>query len=390
MKYDSGIKSLRCKGFVDQSCISWNHLAGTGIWAVVAQKKSVTSQNMITALVAAMRDTNSAMIVRYVNRIRAPTKMMVLFPNNRNNKHQKHNSLLMHELFYRENYVLSKFPRLKMRKRKPTDEQYEAVGMLIDAMDLMSGKEIRAEDEEGDVEILYNDEAFKKLIQPHVQYTYRALANKALHSDEKLLPLDEDLLEMLKPPQKLQIQSKQHLEKIKNLFRPKTVEKMKKSNKVSKPVPTSGNSNIGKVGLNTPVKDFLDLIRRGVSSYSTLATQLGTIIVEMALSTVISREKLLKAISTYRNEAKTLGPLKYNEWIVGFKELLLEKNKVNIWTEFIRAEQFGLITSRESELSTVTEKEAVKFYTDESISPKKTKQLTIDDIEYFDDLADNL
>lgn len=63
------------------------------------------------------------------------------------------------------------FPALTTSKDTPSQEQYEAVEKMIDSMDLMN-----AYDHDGD---LYN-EAFvhKKLLNPTVQYTYRALAHR--------------------------------------------------------------------------------------------------------------------------------------------------------------------------------------------------------------------
>lgn len=62
------------------------------------------------------------------------------------------------------------FPALKTSKDTPSQDQYDAIDNMIDSMDLMN-----AYDNEGDC-----NEAFvhKKLLNPTVQYTYRALAHR--------------------------------------------------------------------------------------------------------------------------------------------------------------------------------------------------------------------
>ncbi len=62
------------------------------------------------------------------------------------------------------------FPGLKTSKDTPSQEQYEAVENLIDSMDLME-----AFDGDGDCNEAF---AHKKLLNPTIQYTYRALAHR--------------------------------------------------------------------------------------------------------------------------------------------------------------------------------------------------------------------
>lgn len=62
------------------------------------------------------------------------------------------------------------FPPLGTTKDTPSQEQYDAVESLIDSMDLMN-----AYDGEGDCNEAF---AHKKLLNPTIQYTYRALAHR--------------------------------------------------------------------------------------------------------------------------------------------------------------------------------------------------------------------
>lgn len=73
------------------------------------------------------------------------------------------------------------FPPLSTSKDMPSQEQYDAIESLIDSMDLMD-----AYDGDGD-----NNEALahKKLLNPTVQYTYRALAHRQVaQTHNKNLP----------------------------------------------------------------------------------------------------------------------------------------------------------------------------------------------------------
>lgn len=69
-----------------------------------------------------------------------------------------------------DDQVKMDFPPLKTSKDVPSQEQYDAVEQMIDSMDLMN-----AYDHDGDC-----NEAFvhKKLLNPAIQYTYRALAHR--------------------------------------------------------------------------------------------------------------------------------------------------------------------------------------------------------------------
>lgn len=76
-----------------------------------------------------------------------------------------------------EDQVKMDFPSLNTSNDTPSQEQYDAVEQMIDSMDLMN-----AYDHEGDC-----NEAFvhKKLLNPTIQYTYRALAHRYLALDKE-------------------------------------------------------------------------------------------------------------------------------------------------------------------------------------------------------------
>lgn len=369
----NGRKSLVCTGFIKKEDFTELYLAGTGIWAVVAQKGYPVAANMLTSLVAAMRKTNVAMIARYAYSGTSAPKMMILFPNDMNKKYPEHNSLLMYELFFKQNHIKTQFPVLFTKKTEPSAEQYEVIDKLIDSMDLMKAAPIDHEIEPTQK----SREAFKKLLDPALQHMYRAIANRAINPKDPVLAVDKDLMDMLYPPRYVQEQAKPHIEKAKELFELEVVKKSTKNALFEKlqshglnsadDVTSMGGAgdttaNIIEVGTATPAEDFAELMNRG-ERFPALAAQLQKVIVNIVFQSVeVPEEKISKALLIYREFAKTKGPFRYNEWIEGFKEQLLERSKVDVWHKIIVAEQYGLITAGESEISTVTDAEAAEFY----------------------------
>lgn len=365
----NGRKSLICIGFIRQVQFSDLHLAGNGIWAVVPQKGCSASANMLAALTTAMRKTEVAMIARYAYNASSAPKMMVLFPNDMNKKHPEHNSLLMYELIYKQNHIKVQFPALFTKKTEPSVEQYEVIGNLIDSMNLMKAS-INDEAEPTQK----SREAFKKLLDPGLQHMYRAIANRAINPKDPVLAVDKDLMDMLYPPRHLQEQAKPYIEKAKELFQLEVVKRSTKNvlfekwqnigleNAASMDGGNDSTVNIIEVGTATPAEDFAELLNRG-ERFPTLAAQIQKVITNIAFQSVeIPEEKISKALLIYREFAKTKGPFRYNEWIEDFKSQLLDRGKVDVWQKIIVPEHYGLITATESEISTVTDKEAAEFY----------------------------
>lgn len=374
--YEGGFKALRCIGFTDKAGIHDKYLAGTGVWAVVPQKDCTVAAKMLSSLVTVMRDTNLAMIARYTYGSRATPKIMALFPNNMNKKYPKHNSLLMYELFYKENFVQVSFPSLKTKKKEPTAEQYAAVEKLIDSMDLMNVDE-GVDACTSDSQAKKSTEAFKKLLNPALQHLYRAMANRALNPKDPVLAADKDLLEMLNVPLQIQRQAKEHVDKVKELFKLEAVKKSSKTSLFEKLQKISLNNasiatdadaeahqsiDLIEIGTVTPAEDFAELLNRG-EPFTTLANQLKIVINSIVTkSVVVPEEKVAMAILVYREQAKLKSTTNYNEWIKEFKASLLQRGKSNLWEKLIQYEQLGLITAKESELSAVTDEQATEFY----------------------------
>lgn len=201
-----------------------------------------------------------------------------------------------------------------------------------------------------------------------------------------MLPIpqpEQDLLDLLNMPEKIKSNSECSVAQVKAAF---PLEKIIKNSKVDlykkmQQIPSAAGASadsaaavanqtlpddeisIVEIGTITPAENFLELLRRG-ERFGTLCMQMQSVIADLVFkSVVVQDEKLLKALMAYRLQAVELGAYRYNEWIVEFKDTLLSRNKEMVWQNVIVAERLGLITSTESEISTVTDDESRAFYT---------------------------
>lgn len=363
-------RSFSCIGFIKKEQFTELYLAGTGIWAVVPQKGSTASANILTALVLAMRKTNVAMVARYTYGANTAPKIMILFPNDLNEKLSKHNSLLMYELVFKQYHVKVQFPILFPEKTKPSAEQYDVIDKLIDSMNLMTATATTHDEAEPSQK---SCEAFKKLLNPALQHMYRAIANRAINPKDRVLAVDKDLMDMLHPPLTVQERAKPHIEKVKELFELEVVKKTTKNalyeKLQSRGLHVANDADaldadatiVTAIGTTTPAEDFAELMNRG-ERFLTLVDAMQEVIGQIVFQSVeLPEEKISKALLIYREFAKDKGPFRYNEWIEQFKAQLLDRGKMDAW-QIILNERYGLITATESEISTVTDDEAKQFY----------------------------
>lgn len=370
--YKSGEQCLACLGFTAAGNILEEYLCGTGTHVVVAKKDCAASEAKLTSLVKAMIELDVVMIATKVYRRDTRPKINVLMPTFR----RRYPCLTMLELVFQEEVALLKFPPLLSNKHKPTDAQYEAIENLIDSMDLMNG----LDDETGSKEAF----ALHKTLNPIHQHVYRTVAHRAIHPKTPLPAMDEELRKLVDVPPKIRERSKEALEDIKNLFplkeikvnaRLKWLQKTAKINVQSDgEVPsTSSQPNDGdedlddqrtvvEVGTVTPAEDFALLLKRG-EKFATVCTQIQNVISDLVFKSMTAQnEKVAMAIMIYREEAKLLGPYRFNEWIAEFKKSLLSRNKQEFWEQIIVQERFGLIGAAESEMSTISANEVEEFY----------------------------
>lgn len=364
--FENGGKGLRFIGVTNVSCICEEFFTGTGIWLVGPQKGSQTAPSLLTALSKALHKLNSALIARYTYSDKSAPKLMALFPNTIVDSSEcEHNSLLMYELFFKDNFVEILFPSLE--NTESTQDEIDIIDKFIDSMDL-SGQNVN--NAEGT-----SPSYFKKLLDPGLQHTFRAIAHRALYPNDPLLKPDNDILDMIKPPKEME--TKPIVDHMKTLFTLEPVVKSKKEifmesiqnrkdNEEASVSASGGNANINSKEIKelsslNPADDFIELFNRG-ERFDILTTQLENVILQIVLKSMdLIIEKVIKAIFVYREFAKQKAPYRFNEWIANFKEVLDQHGKFDLWMQLVVNERLGLITSNESELSTVSEAEAKAF-----------------------------
>ncbi|XP_055596819.1 X-ray repair cross-complementing protein 5 [Uranotaenia lowii] len=397
--YKSGEQRLSCLGFTLAANIVEEYLCGTGTHVVVARKDCAASEAKLSALVKAMTDLDVVMVATKVYRRDTKPKINVLMPAYR----KRYPCLMMYELCFQEEVVLLKFPTLLSNKHKPTDAQYDAMDKLIDAMDLMNAYD----DEAGSKEAF----SLHKTLNPIHQHMYRTIAHRALYPKAPIPSMDDELKSLVDVPPRIKERSKDVVGEVKNLFplkevrvnaRIKWLQRTANINIPNDPTAASSSQHMAyqnssdnediddqrvivEVGTVTPAEDFALLLKRG-EKFATLCTQIQRVISDLVFkSMTIQYEKVAMAMMIYREEAKILGPYRYNEWIGEFKKSLLARNKLEFWEQIVIKERFGLIGATESDISTVTNDEIESFY---SFSAAAKINLEDGNADYID--ADDL
>ncbi|XP_058056338.1 X-ray repair cross-complementing protein 5 [Anopheles bellator] len=369
INYKSGEARLTCLGFTPSVNILEEYLCGKGTHLVIAKQGCVGSEEKLSALIKAMIALKVVMIAVKVYRRDTKPRINVLLPTHK----KQYPCLTMLELIFQDELNMIGFAPLMTARQKPSAEQYEAIDQLINSMNLMDSL---------DTDRGQTREAFvlKDTFNPTYQHLYRTVAHRAMHPNATLPSMDNELRELLTVPEKLQQRSIPALQQIKNLFpleeqtlRSRT-EWLQRVAKINLPndasissgtggqVPTADDRRIVMaVGTVTPAEDFDLLLRRG-EKFVTVANQMQRVILELCTAMPTPFCKIIMALMMYRGEAQKLGPFRYNEWMVEFKKVLLDRHKADLWQQLIVQEKLGLIDATESEMSTVGVADAIEFY----------------------------
>lgn len=147
-------------------------------------------------------------------------------------------------------------------------------------------------------------------------------------------------------------------------------------------------STLIEIGTVTPDEDFMNLLLKG-EKFTTVANQMQNVLHKLIMQAVqVQTEKIARAIMMYREQAILLGAYRYNEWVAEFKKILLERNKIDVWQNVFVNEKFGLISAKESEMSTVTDEEVQEFYKSDTADARINASDMMDDD--LDDLLANM
>ncbi|XP_031632089.1 X-ray repair cross-complementing protein 5 [Contarinia nasturtii] len=382
-KFENGGKQLKLIGFTEIASIKLVYLVGDTIWLVVPQYGADVSTKKFAALLKAMEKSKLAIIARYAYRAGVAPKLMALFPDE--------DKMLMYELNYNDSYVDLQFPTLTSNAYAPSDEQRECMDKFIDSMDLSGEDQMNVDD----IEPLG---MFDKLLDPGLQYTYRAMAHRAINPGEPMLKLDDDIKALITAPKKPDVEQLKTvfpLKEAKLTGKDAILQKILKADKqepeseVKPDLEQKKYSDVHEVGTIKPADDFNSLLDQG-EPFNVLSEQIEKVIVAIVIKSMVAMDdKVLKALMVYRETAKLKGPFKYNSWIPTFKEELKQREKIQLWQSLIN-EKLGLISANESEISTVTEDEVKEFYKFDDFNTIQSHTNNNDVLESGADLFDDM
>ncbi|ESN93212.1 hypothetical protein HELRODRAFT_194148 [Helobdella robusta] len=118
-----------------------------------------------------------------------------------------------------------------------------------------------------------------------------------------------------------------------------------------------------KVGSINPVEDFHELILHDSNLFQTACEQLQSQIEQLIVDSFGSDlyNKAVNCITALRVQCiKNLSAEKYNNFLKSLKKFIIDKQRVNFWSE-IKTSNLGLIKSTECESSSVDDAKAEEF-----------------------------
>lgn len=382
------LKGIYCIGFTVRELVLNEYRIGESCHVVLPRKAHMKSSKLFLGLIEAMVERNLVMIARKVYLNNSKPSVVLLLPNHKDNVAY----FTMIQLAFANDISLFSFPNLKTRKTEPNKKQVEIIKELVDAMDLMNA----IDDGSGLTEAF----APETTLNPANQHLCRSVAYRALHPTDPLPTIDPELMSMIDVPPKIKKACTDMLKELEEQFPLELVErKFKKIFGQGNKTATStddvmdddndeidDSKDIVAIGTITPADDFGVLLKKG-ERFGKLCDQIQTVIYDLIFRTAsLQTEKILECIIMYREQAKLYGPFNYNNWIKELKKVLIERNRLNFWHQYIVKEGLGLITTEEAQISIVSIGEQLEFYEVSSKEANTTVAMDQDDEDALDAL----
>lgn len=357
-------KCLSCLGFCKREQVLKEFFAGDCSHVVLPQTINTRSSKLFAGLVHAMSQSNRVMIARKVYLNKHKPTIVALIPD----YNEDIPYLRMIQLPFANELTMFTFPKLKTKNSEPTKEQERVIQELVDAMDLMDA----VDDESGITEAF----SLENTLNPVNQHLCRTVAFRAVNPYDPLPTIDPELVSMIDVPPKIKEACESIIKEVEQQFPLELVEHRVKrpfgksttdSMQVDDVTDVNCNSvdeknNVIAVGTVSPVEDFGILLKKGLQ-YGILAEQMQSVIYDLIFRTTSNQiEKILECILFYREQSKIYAPFYYNNWIKEMKKVIVERNRLDFWQEYIVKERLGLITCHEAHISAVTDKEQQEFY----------------------------
>ncbi|KRZ70090.1 X-ray repair cross-complementing protein 5, partial [Trichinella papuae] len=421
-KYKDREKCFKVLGFFDRCMVKQWQFAGDSTHFVFGDPKNAAACQAFSALIHSCKSTSKVILVRYAYNVASNPRIGVLIPL----LNDTYECFVFVILPFEEDLVIVDQKSIgEFEKCHVTDEQLEAVDKLIDAMNMTDLSSSASSS---------GDATFKwsKVKNPYYQNLFRCMTFRALQPKEKLPILRDDLLKDVQPDVALLDNAKSALDLMRKNFILEKVENTKGKrtaaevfkNELSDAFPAKIASFQAidekivtmKVGTVNPVQDFIEISSQiGKNQISegnkfvclfvclfvyfhdncrcicSVCEQMKNVILAFVQESNddIFHDKALHCCAVLRPVCiKQSLPDLYNTILRQAKcELVLGKQK-NFWLLLKnKKDSLGLITVDECQSSSISQEDAVSFYSEEvSDEILKNNPQLLDSTDLIDEL----
>uniref|UniRef100_A0A1B6GA37 VWFA domain-containing protein n=1 Tax=Cuerna arida TaxID=1464854 RepID=A0A1B6GA37_9HEMI len=358
-------KCCQIIGFTKKQNVPRHILVGDSAQYIVPRNEIEGAKIAVTALVKVLLEVDMVAIVRKVYCKNSAPKLGALIPTCEDASYFFYHVPLP----FAEDERVVRLPSLS--KVQPSQDQLDAVDHLIDDMDL--------------TQIDEDEDPYSQLLNPAVEHLNNMVVLKALHPDSKLpSELNINIKNLLQPKPEILENASTSLDNIRTLFQLEEIEQKSyrkgaadlfKRGSTGNDTEVEVNpenladsivgivqSTVTEIGTVDPEGDFLKLKELG-EPFGKICDQMQKVIRKLIFtsSNAVGTRKPLAALTLLREQCKKMSPLTYNSFVASFKDDLVERGYSDFW-EIIVQDKLGLITSVESEESTVSPDEADTFY----------------------------
>ncbi|KAL8420063.1 hypothetical protein RB594_003006 [Gaeumannomyces avenae] len=347
----------------------------------LAAKFSEKDEVALSALINALYDTESYAVARLVTKDGKDPQLVLLMPES----DVEFECLYDVPLPFAEDLRHYQFPPLDKvvtlsgqtmttHRLLPSDALEQAMSDYVDAMDLSS---YNSGDDDEPSEYAPIDETFS----PMIHRVNQAIRQRVVHPDKPIEPATGILTRYSMPPEKLVDEA---ADQIKQLVRIADVKKVppkvkgKRRRETAKPMSgldvdallgKEGPKKRAKITAENSVPEFKQMLAAAdeVSTIEDAARQMGVIIRDLIQNSMgdANYDRATENMRVMRDELVGLEePELYNDFVRSLKKMIatggLCGDRREMWW-YIKLGKLGLVSTKESDVSTVTDEEALEF-----------------------------
>ncbi|KAJ5805490.1 uncharacterized protein N7503_003092 [Penicillium pulvis] len=368
---------LEIIGFVaDDKYDRYLHISNVNV--IIPQKAHDKATLALSSLIHALWESDSYAVARLVTKEAKPPMLVLLAPSIESD----YECLLEVQLPFAEDVRSYRFPPLDKvvtvsgkivteHRNLPSTSLQQAMDEYVDSM------ELDLKDDDGDlIEGLPIEHSFS----PQLHRIEAAVRWRAVHPDDPVREVSEQLTRFSRPDEGLVNKSKKQLEKLISAADVKKVPPKTKGRKRNRETekPLSGldvdallnlEPKRAKISSENAIPEFKQLLSRAdnVEAILDAVEQMGTIIENQIKHSLgdANYDRVIEGLGTIREELiEYEEPAAYNELLRGLKKKILADelggDRKELWW-LLRKSKLGLIDQSVSERSEVTEDEANEF-----------------------------